>query len=502
MNALFSRFGYMRLAALALTLLPLLVLPALGVFWLLQNQWKWYWLFALLGCGVLGYSLHWLDARRALKSLDAITKSSPDWPSGSAGAWERVTALAERIDPDDWPLDNTGKLWELGLLTLDEVARHYHPGRERPLLELTVPHALLISERASRDLRLSISEQVPFSHQLTLGSLVRLRGWTKQLAKAEGVYRVGRALADPFGSVFRELSRGVGNRIVGFGSERLRRWLLQEYVRKIGYYGVELYSGHLLLTASVAAQQSVDVATETDCLRILVLGRSNAGKSSLINGMFGKMTAMADPLADSTRALNAYRLERDGETRAVVVDTPGVDSEYLPDSALKDAVISSDLILWVTAAPRPDRGVERVYLERISDWLTLASARRRPAPLIVAVSYIDQLSPVQEWDPPYNLNEPSTPKARTIKSAMEAIANDFGLATRELVPVCLAKGREYNVQDGLWAAILSHEDEAQRARFLRLLPERQRAENWTLIWRQLVNTGRLISGKRRSNRPE
>src|SRR5690625_7897068 len=75
--------------------------------------------------------------------------------------------------------------------------------------------------------------------------------------------------------------------------------------------------------------------------------------------MFCKMTAMADSLADSTRALNAYRLERDGETRAVVVDTPGVDSEYLPDSALKDAVISSDLILWVTAAPRPDRGVER-----------------------------------------------------------------------------------------------------------------------------------------------
>src|SRR5690625_7068433 len=110
MNALFSRFGYMRLAALALTLLPLLVLPALGVFWLLQSQWKWYWLLALLGCGVIGYGLHWLDARRALKSLDAITKASPDWPSGSAGAWERVTALAERIDPDDWPLDNTGKL--------------------------------------------------------------------------------------------------------------------------------------------------------------------------------------------------------------------------------------------------------------------------------------------------------------------------------------------------------------------------------------------------------
>jgi uncharacterized protein len=499
MNPLLSRFGYLRLSALVLTLLPLLALPVLGMTWLWQNQWTLFWLAALLGCGLFGYGLHWLDTRRSLKSLAGATTASPDWPAGSAGAWERVEALAQRIDPEDWALDDAARLMELGRLALDEVAHHYHPGRERPLLELTVPHALLITERASRDLRLTISEQVPFSHQLTLGSLARMRGWSKHATRVEGVYRAGRALVDPFGSVFRELTRGVGNRIVGYGSVRLRRWLLQEYVRKIGYYGVELYSGHLLLSEPDMDQDVPDKAEDSECLRILVLGRSNAGKSSLINGLFGEMTAIADPLADSTRALNAYRLEREGETRALVLDTPGIDSEYLPDSVLKEAVVSADLILWVTAAPRPDRGVERVYLERISDWLTAGAARRRPAPLIVAVSYIDQLSPIQEWSPPYDLSQPDSAKARTIKSAMEAIASDFGLATRELVPVCLAQGRVYNVEDGLWAAILGCEDDARRARFLRLLPARQRAENWALAWRQLVNTGRLISGRRKSD---
>ncbi|MDQ2078243.1 GTPase [Marinimicrobium sp. ABcell2] len=499
MNLLLSRFGYLRIAALILTVSPLLVLPVLGLAWLWQNQWTLFWLAALLGFGLLGYFLHWLDTRRTLKSLAGATNASPDWPAGSAGAWERVEALAQRIDPDDWALDDASRLLELGRLALDEVARHYHPGRERPLLELTVPHALLITERASRDLRLTISEQVPFSHQLTLGSLARMRGWSKHATRVEGVYRAGRALVDPFGSIFRELSRGVGNRIVGYGSERLRRWLLQEYVRKIGYYGVELYSGHLLLSEPEPSPQGTENDEASERLRILVLGRSNSGKSSLINGLFGEMTAIADPLADSTRALNAYRLEREGQTRALVFDTPGIDSEYLPDSVLKEAVTSADLILWVTAAPRPDRGVERMYLERISDWLTAGAARRRPAPLIVAVSHIDQLSPVREWAPPYDLNQPNSPKARTIKSAMEVIASDFGLATRELVPVCLAEGRHYNVDDGLWAAIIGCEDEARRARFLRLLPARQRAENWGLVWRQLVNTGRLISGRRKTD---
>ena len=43
------------------------------------------------------------------------------------------------MKPEEWPLNEGGKLWTLGQQTLESVARHYHPKQDRPLLELTVP---------------------------------------------------------------------------------------------------------------------------------------------------------------------------------------------------------------------------------------------------------------------------------------------------------------------------------------------------------------------------
>ncbi len=506
MKPLLKPFGYLRILAFLLTMVPFLVLPLMGVVWLWQSGNLLYWLAALLVSGLLGYGLHWFDRRRVRLPDQSITEPSPDWPAGSKGAWERVEALAERIDPEDWPLDDTDKLWQLGRLALDEVARHYHPGRERPLLELTLPHALLIIERASRDMRFTITENVPFSHRMTLGGLSRARSWGKKATRFESVYRAGRAVADPFGSILREFSRAVGSQIVGYGSTRLRRWLLREYVRKVGYYAVELYSGHLLLggeelEAPSQAPPQTEAASEQERpaeepLRILVLGRTNSGKSSLINALFGQLQAVTDPLADTTQRLQAYSLEREDQPRVLVLDSPGIDSRHLPEKELQEAVVNADLILWVSAAPRPDREEERALLERIRSWLDEQAPRRRPAPLIVVVSHIDQLSPVRQWQPPYDLSDPKSAKGKTISAAVEAIKNDFSLATGEVVPVSLAEGRHYNIEDGLWAAILGNEDEARRARFLRLLPKRQRQENWSLLRRQLTNAGRLVTRRK------
>lgn len=505
MKPLLKPFGYLRIAAFILTMMPLLALPLLGVIWLWQSGSLLYWLGALLACGLLGYGLHWIDRWRVRLPDDSITQPSPDWPAGSTGAWERVEALAERVDPEDWPLDDSDKLWQLGRLALDEVARHYHPGRERPLLELTLPHALLIIERASRDMRFTITENVPFSHRMTLGGLTRARTWGKKATRFESVYRAGRAVADPFGSILREFSRAVGSQIVGYGSTRLRRWLLREYVRKVGYYAVELYSGHLLLGGEKLEGKAGEAEVKTLCsdeteteepLRILVLGRTNSGKSSLINALFGQLQAVADPLADTTQRLQAYSLERDDRVRALVLDSPGIESRHLPEKGLQEAVVNADLILWITAAPRPDREAERVLLEKIRTWLDDHAKRRRPAPLIIAVSHIDQLSPVREWKPPYDLSNPKTAKGKAISAAVGAIKEDFSLASGEVVPISLAEGRHYNIEDGLWAAILGNEDEARRARFLRLLPARQRQENWSLLRRQLANAGRLITGRK------
>lgn len=505
MKLLIKPFGRLRLLAIVLTLLPMAVLPVLGAVWLWQSRYLLYWLILLLLCAALGYGMHLLLRWRESRSLPAATtQADPRWPVFANAPWQEVEAMANEVTPESWPLKDAERLFVLGRNTLDLVARHYHPEREKPLLELTVPHMLLIIERASRDLRLQITEHIPFSHRLTLGALVRARHWKEVAAQWEKLYRVGRAALNPASALFREVYREIGNRIVSHGLERVQIWLLQEYVRKVGYYAIELYSGNLLLggedptaaptgdslRAAMLAEEAM-ARIKAEPLHILVLGRANAGKSSLINALFGELTAAADVLPDTTSGIWPYRLEREGQMEALIFDTPGCDTPLLKEQALKRAVLDADLILWVSAAHRPDRQAERERLDRLRHWLN-ESPKRRPAPVLVAVSHIDRLRPPREWQPPYDLNNPTGVKAQNIQAAVLAVAEDLNLPAARCVPVCLADDRRYNVNDALWAVILAHQNEAGKVRFLRCMATRRREENWDLMWRQLGNAGRFL----------
>ncbi|HRY15717.1 MAG TPA: GTP-binding protein HSR1, partial [Candidatus Competibacteraceae bacterium] len=140
---------------------------------------------------------------------------------------------------------------------------------------------------------------------------------------------------------------------------------------------------------------------------------------------------------------------------------------------------------------RPDRQLDRLCLDRLRAGLS-ASLDRRSPPLLVVVSHIDQLRPHREWQPPYDLRHPQNVKATHIRAAIEAIARDLAVPVANVIPVCLAEGRVYNINDALWAAILDRQDEAGKVRFLRCLEQRKRDENWMLLRQQLANAGRWL----------
>ncbi|MDS4029235.1 MAG: GTPase [Candidatus Contendobacter sp.] len=492
MKALFKQFDRLRVVALLLWVLPIAALPPLGLFWLWRAEALPWWLLALVLCSAAGYGLQrWLLRRDRDLLTGAATGPDPRWPPKAEDAWAVVERLAEEAKPEDWPLDEGGRLWTLGRNTLDAVARHYHPKQERPLLELTVPHTLLIIERASRDLRATITDHIPLSNRLTLGDLARAWGWKDAAERWLNVYRAGRLVVNPADALLSEVWGHLRGRAYGAAWTELHYWLLREYVRKVGYYAIELYSGRLALIDTPIPEPITAENPVTAPLRIVVLGRANAGKSSLINALFGRLTAATDVLPDTTTGLTPYRLERDGLEAALIFDTPGCDTELLGNKALKKAVLDADLLLWVCAAHRPDRDLERKTLDAVRGWQT-ERRDRRPPPLLVAASHIDQLRPPCEWQPPYDLRDPQGTKAANIRAAVATVAADLAVPVAEVIPVCLAERRIYNVDDALWAAILEHQDEANKVRFLRCLEERKRAENWTLLRRQLANAGRRL----------
>jgi len=501
----FARIDRLRLAALLLWMLPVAALLPLGLFWLWRSGTLFWWLAAMLVCSAAGYGLqHWLLRRDRRLLAGAATQPDGHWPPQAENAWIAVERLAEAVSPENWPLNDGGRLWTLGQNTLDVVARYYHPQEERPLLELTVPHTLLIIERASRDLRTTVTDHIPLSHRLTIGDLLRAWRWKDSAERLMNVYRAGRLVINPADALLSEAWGHFRGRSYSQAWTETQRWLLREYVRKVGYYAIELYSGRLTLTETEPTAQPTPASREdlarvaegvtrtSEPLRIVILGRANAGKSSLINALFGRLTAATDVLPDTTPGLTPYRLEHEGLTAALIFDTPGCDTELLTEKALRKAARDADLILWVCAAHRPDRQLDRRHLDLLRGGFA-ERIERRPPPVLVVVSYIDQLRPHREWQPPYDLQNPQGAKAANICAAMEAVAGDLAVPIAAVIPVCLAEGRIYNVDDALWSVILDRQDEAGKVRFLRCLEQRKREENWALLRRQLANAGRWLT---------
>ncbi|MYL25356.1 MULTISPECIES: GTPase family protein [Halomonadaceae] len=507
MRALLREFGYLRLLAVLIAFLPFFVLPALGVVWLWHSGQLLVWFLVTAGCGFLGYGLHWLSRLYSRSQLPPATGPEAHWPPDSHEAWQHVEARASEATPEQYPLSDATGLFRLGRDTVEDVARHYHPHRERPLLELTVPHMLLIIERASRELRADIVDHVPLSHRLTLGSMARLRRWRDTAVRLEGLYRLGHAAVDPTSVVFRELRRDLGNRVLGYGSEQVQTWLLREYIRKVGYYAIELYSGRLLLAsetpvesvtrASQLQQQESEGRPESsEPLRILLLGRANSGRSSLVNALEGEPVAAVDSAAGTTGAIEAYSWGSSDGDEVLLIDTPGVEGEALDTATLRREVLGADLVLWVTPALRADREGERAVLERIRDWFR-EDPSRRPPPLIGVVTGVDAVRPAREWAPPYTLAEPATPKARNIVAAVEAVGGELEFDARHRVGVSLSGDAPFNVTPGLVGLMEGQLDEARRIRLLRCLRERRRDETWRYLWRQVRNAGQTALAKAR-----
>lgn len=508
MRALLREFGYLRAVAVAVSFLPLLVLPALGVILLWESGQLLIWFLVLAGCGTVGYGLHWLARWFSRDRLPPATTPELHWPPDSNAAWERVEARASDATPEQYPLNDATGLFRLGRDTLEDVARHYHPRRERPLLELTVPHMLLIIERASRELRAEIADHVPLSHRLTLGNIARLRRWRDTAVRLERLYRVGHAAVDPTSVVFRELRRDLGNRVLGYGSEQVQTWLLREYIRKVGYYAIELYSGRLLLEsetpvdavtrASRLQQEEQARQSVSEPLRVLLLGRGNSGRSSLVNALLGAFEAAVDAASGTTAAVQAHVWADEGQEDVLLIDTPGVDTDAFDNATLRREVLGADLVLWVTPALRADREVERATLERIRGWFR-EDPSRRPPPLIGVVTGVDALRPAREWAPPYALAQPDTPKARNIAAAIEAVGEELALDAGHRVAVSLCEDAPFNVSTGLPEAIGNELEEARRVRLLRCLRERRRDETWRYLWRQVRNARRTVIDRARNN---
>lgn len=494
--------------------IPFLVLMGCGVWWLWQQHWFWLWLNASSACtGLIWIVSRWLNRAKNQAPGERAVKPAVAFSQRDQAAWDAVQALIPTISQDTRKRLVEVDTWlKIGRQVLRVVAEHYRPKAKNPEMEIPVTELLRLAEQVCHDLHSQISCHIPFSHVITLADGLNLQRWLDHLSDANTALRLGRVVLNPMTGVLQELKNYAQDKAVALTVPRLQDWLLETYIQKVGHYAILLYSGRMAvepqnldqLSAKSeedelrARQRQQTLAQEP--LRILVAGQTNAGKSTLINTLFDSPRAAAD-VVSCTDAIVPYTLDRAGEFSGLIFDTPGYgeNSSWIADN--RHELDKTDLVLLVCHANNAARAADRQFLQEFHRHY-LAQPNRKMPPIIVVVTHIDELRPVREWQPPYDIVEPNGVKATNIRSAMQAVQEDLALPDNtSLVPVSLSDNDGlgvYNV-DSLWLAIGRQLDEADRARLLRCFKDARNREKWAQLWQQVGQSSRWLLRKARKN---
>jgi len=490
-----------------LFLLPWLALMALGGRWLWEHGWLSYGVgvlavFLLLLSGLLRWRS---DKTKALVIEPLAIPPNPNWPDAAQPAWTAIEQLAKIGSTRTDLFTDLGAVLQLSNEVLSTVARQFHADSKNPVMEFPLPYLLKLVVLVCEDIQHEVLDKIPGSHAVSVGDLLRYKQWYDTLATMKQTVAVGKVIFNWPGAKLGKLRNSLLGKGLNLVTDELRQRLVNAYIRKLGYYAIQLYSGQLTLdameptdTLTQYAKHDIElaehVAESLEPLRILVLGQVGAGKSSLINALFGGIKS-AEGLLPTTPEITPYVLERDGLQQAIVLDSPGyggLTHDNVPE-ALKQEWAKVDVILMVCNAAQAARQADAQQLDAIRRYFQ-EERQNQALPVILAVAtQIDRLRPLREWQPPYNIQNPTRPKEHSIRQACAAIAQDLSLPPDHIVPVCLAPEQAaYNIEEGLIPLIHEQLNEAQRVRYLRCLRHQQDISYWKHWKQQAIQAGQLI----------
>lgn len=495
---------WLEVTAAVVLLVPVIVLLGAGIAWLWDRGWLLWWLLGATAITVLVWGGLRLRHRHSWRPPDkarpTLTAADSTWAPHEQAAWETVRRFSAEAEPET--LTDHRRMLAAAKETIEAVARHYHPEQLDPTLEFTLPELLLLTERVSARLRLVLLEQVPLSHRLKARSLIRAWGLRPLLAasfergrKLYSLVRVARA-ASPLHALVAEVRDHLVGDLFDRVQTNVQRRVVRLWIEEVGRAAIELYSGRLnvdaLELAAAAAREGLAGAatvTPPGSLRLLVAGRPNAGKSALVRAMLEELGGVVD-VRPLTADFGGYELRRDGLPLAYVIDSPAVDDDKRTTEFVKRA-FACDLVIWIIAADAADRSADRAALDALRDRFTATPQRRMP-PLIVVASHIDRIGGAAAWTPPYELEAPVTPAEQALRAALDALAADLAVAPDAVVPMRLDTAPPYNLEL-LWLRLEELAEEAQHARWVRLVRSAMEKRGWRSAWRQIAGARRIVT---------
>lgn len=429
-----------------------------------------------------------------------------NWTTQDIDIWTKLCQTIENLI-DEKPAWKS--LPDLSLLLLSDVSSHYNSNASStvsndPTLKyrFTVPEALLVLSIGAHRYRELVLTHIPFSERITVSSMLSLyerqtdiqTGYT-WLNRARRILRVSNPLAAAVGELRDQFTNRVFSHLSDNVQNDLKRLLLQEVVQ----VGIDLYSGKLKSTPSELIGYRSDTFKQdkqrtpdaVEPLRIVLLGQSNAGKSSLINALAESLQAEVDILP-TTSHIQTHALDIDPSLKVHLIDTVGLEHISHQQNKLVELAIQSDLIVFVARSTQPARSVDNRLYQAVSKAFDMKPARRQP-PILLVLTHVDQLKPRNEWSPPYDLGS-ENPKAKTMIMALKSCIEQIGLpAETPAVPVCLSEMKGFYNVDAVSTQLMLLQDSATLAQWNRRRVERgEQGVSWDERWSQIKSLGQVI----------
>ncbi|MGB3200906.1 MAG: GTPase, partial [Nodosilinea sp.] len=377
--------------------------------------------------------------------------------------------------------------WERCREVVTVVAHAYHPDVKYPLLNLYLPDAYGLLRGTVDDVDRWIETLTPVLGQVTVGQAVQgyevYRQVEPSARKLWQAWSWAQWLINPAAAAARTLSEPTNNlanqQLLGNLNALLREATLRNLYRQ----AVALYGGELPTMPSPAkplpmAQtqtlreildqaESVE-AVATKPVNILLVGRTGAGKSSVINTLFDADLAEVDVLP-STDDISTYRWQGDGGETLTLWDSPGYEQVNRADyrDQLLACAHQADLLLLVTPALDPALQMDADLLRDMRDDVP-------ELPAITALTQVDRLRPLREWQPPYDWQWGSRPKEVSIREATRYRQEQLGDLCDRILPLVTRDGERsgWNA-DALATALIELIDPAKELRLARFLRDRE-----------------------------